>query len=118
MTQPIYQVSDLTDFLDDFGPCPVPILVGIMPLHSHKHAEYLHNEVPGITIPQPIRDAMEKAGDEGAAVGLKLAEELLDEVSAHCQGTYLVPSFGRYDDAAIFVKRIKDKLKQPATAGK
>src|SRR5262249_7244546 len=48
MTQPIYQVSDLTNFLDEFGDCPVPILVGIMPLHSFKHAEYLHNEVPGI----------------------------------------------------------------------
>ncbi|MGH9549514.1 MAG: methylenetetrahydrofolate reductase, partial [Terriglobales bacterium] len=69
MTQPIYQVSDLTDFLDDFGDCPVPILVGVMPLHSHKHAEYLHNEVPGISIPQEIRDAMERAGDDGAKVG-------------------------------------------------
>lgn len=116
MTQPIYQVSDLTDFLDDFGECPVPILVGIMPLHSHKHAEYLHNEVPGITIPQDVRDAMEKAGDEGARVGLELAEELLEKVSSICQGTYLVPSFGRYDDMATLVSRLKGKLKRPAQA--
>jgi homocysteine S-methyltransferase len=112
MTQPIYQLSDLTDFLAEFGPCPVPILVGIMPLNSFKHAEYLHNEVPGISIPQPIRDAMEKAGDEGAKIGLQLAEELLDEIGTICQGTYLVPSFGRYDDMCTLVKRLKDKLKE------
>lgn len=115
MTQPIYQVSDLTNFLEEFGELPVPILVGIMPLHSFKHAEYLHNEVPGITIPQAIRDAMEKAGDEGARVGLQLAEELLEQIKSVCQGTYLVPSFGRYEDMATLVQRIKGKLKERTT---
>jgi methionine synthase I (cobalamin-dependent)/5,10-methylenetetrahydrofolate reductase len=115
MTQPIYQVSDLTDFLDAFGPLPVPILVGIMPLHSFKHAEYLHNEVPGISIPAPIRAAMDAAGDEGAKIGLHQAELLLDELKDICQGTYLVPSFGRYDDMALLVKRIKSKLSAKQT---
>lgn len=110
MTQPIYQVSDLTDFLDEYGECPVPILVGIMPLHSSKHAEYLHNEVPGITIPKPIREAMSKAGDQGAAVGLELAQELLEQLRGLCQGTYLVPSFGRYEDMCTLVTRLKQKL--------
>ena len=110
MTQPIYQVSDLTDFLDDFGECPKPILVGIMPLHSSKHAEYLHNEVPGITIPKEIREAMAKAGEQGAKVGLELAEELLEKVQDVCQGTYLVPSFGRYDDMCTLVKRLKKSM--------
>lgn len=119
MTQPIYELRDLTDFLDEFGDPRVPILVGIMPLHSSKHAEYLHNEVPGITIPEPIRKAMEKAGDEGAQVGLQLAEELLDQLGTICQGTYLVPSFGRYDDMSTLVKRLKGKLKEktPTRAG-
>jgi methionine synthase / methylenetetrahydrofolate reductase(NADPH) len=107
MTQPIYQPSDLTDFLDDFGNCPVPILVGIMPLHSFKHAEYLHNEVPGITIPEPVRRAMEKAGEEGAQVGLQLAEELMTEIRPICSGVYIVPSFGRYDDMCTLVQRMK-----------
>jgi methionine synthase / methylenetetrahydrofolate reductase(NADPH) len=116
MTQPIYQVSDLTDFLDEFGPLPIPLLVGIMPLHSFKHAEYLHNEVPGISIPQNIRDAMEKAGDEGSMVGLELAEELLEEVKSMCQGTYLVPSFGRYEEMATLVRRLKAKSKFKSAA--
>lgn len=110
MTQPIYQVNDLTDFLDEYGECPVPILVGIMPLHSSKHAEYLHNEVPGITIPSKIRQAMAKAGDQGAVVGLELAQALLEQLRGLCQGTYLVPSFGRYDDMCTLVTRLKQKL--------
>ncbi len=110
MTQPIYQVNDLTDFLDEFGECPAPILVGIMPLHSSKHAEYLHNEVPGITIPKKIRQAMAKAGDMGAQVGLELAQALLEQLKSICQGTYLVPSFGRYEDMGILAQRLKQNL--------
>jgi homocysteine S-methyltransferase len=113
MTQPLYQMSDLTDFLDEFGDCPVPILAGIMPLNSFKHAEYLHNEVPGISIPEHIRKAMEKAGENGAQVGLSLAEELLNELKSLCQGTYLVPSFGRYDEMCELIKRIKAKNLTP-----
>lgn len=111
MTQPIYRTSDLTDFLDEMGGSPIPVLVGIMPLHSSKHAEYLHNEVPGITIPKHVREAMAKAGDEGAKVGLELAEKLLEEMRDKIEGTYLVPSFGRYDDMAALIKRLKSKVK-------
>lgn len=117
MTQPVYQLSDLTDFFNDFGDCPIPILVGIMPLHSSKHAEYLHNEVPGISIPKHIREAMEKAGDSGAKVGLALAEDLLEEVRPYCQGTYLVPSFGRYDDMCSLVRKLKARKGVTAVAG-
>lgn len=116
MTQPIYQMSDLTDFLDDFGPCPIPILAGIMPLHSSKHAEYLHNEVPGITIPEHVRDAMAKAGEDGAAIGIRLSEELVEEIRPIIAGIYLVPSFGRYDDICGMVQRLKASA--PTTAAR
>lgn len=107
MTQPIYQLTDLTDFLDDFGKVDIPILVGIMPLNSFKHAEYLHNEVPGISIPEHVRKAMEKAGDEGARVGVELSEELIEEIRHVIAGIYIVPSFGRYDDICGMVRRLK-----------
>ena len=118
MTQPIYRLSDWTDFLEEFGECPLPVLVGIMPLHSFKHAESLHNEVPGISIPEHIRAAMEKAGDDGARIGLELAEELLTEMAPYCQGTYLVPSFGRHDDMCGLVHRLKARYSSPVAAGK
>ncbi len=109
MTQPIYELSDLTAFLEDFGDVPVPILVGVMPLHSAKHAEYLHNEVPGITIPAHVRSAMQTAGEEGARVGLELAGKLIEELRCVVRGIYLVPSFGRYDDMCTLVSSIKDR---------
>lgn len=114
MTQPLYQLSDLTDFLDDFGDCPIPIVAGIMPLNSFKHAEYLHNEVPGITIPQHVRDQMLKAGDEGARVGLELSTELLEEIRPLISGVYLVPSFGRYDDICQLTRKLKAESVVPA----
>ncbi len=107
MTQPIYEKSDLTNFLDAFGECPKPLLIGIMPLHSFRHAEYLHNEVPGISIPEKLRKQMEKAQEQGAEVGLELAMELLEEIRSLCQGVYLVPSFGRYDDMCKLLSKIK-----------
>lgn len=116
MTQPIYQLSDLTDFLDDYGNVPIPILAGIMPLHSFKHAEYLHNEVPGISIPEHVRKAMEKAGDEGARVGIELAEELLEELRPIIAGVYMVPSFGRNDDICSLVSKIKKGSKQTVSS--
>jgi methionine synthase I (cobalamin-dependent)/5,10-methylenetetrahydrofolate reductase len=115
MTQPLYQLSDLTDFLDDFGPVNVPILAGIMPLNSFKHAEYLHNEVPGISIPDHIRKAMEKAGDEGARVGVELSEQLIEELRPLIAGIYAVPSFGRYDDICNMVRRLKAHAPKAAT---
>ncbi len=118
MTQPLYQLSDLTDFLEDFGDCPIPILAGIMPLNSFKHAEYLHNEVPGITIPERVRKAMEKAGDQGARVGIELSEELLDEIRPYIAGVYLVPSFGRYDDICKLTSKLKPaRAKAASNAG-
>jgi 5,10-methylenetetrahydrofolate reductase len=118
MTQPIYQIGDLTDFLDEFGDCPVPILAGVMPLNSHKHAEYLHNEVPGISIPEKVRDAMKEAGDDGARVGIELAEDLLKEVAKVCQGTYLVPSFGRYDEMCQLIQKVRKNVEKAAPAVK
>jgi methionine synthase / methylenetetrahydrofolate reductase(NADPH) len=117
MTQPLYQLSDLTDFLNDYGPVPIPILAGIMPLHSFKHAEYLHNEVPGITIPDRVRSKMEKAGDEGEHIGIELAEELIEELRPLIAGIYAVPSFGRYDNTCNMVRRLKaGAQKAPARA--
>lgn len=108
MTQPLYQLSDLTDFLEDFGDCPIPLVAGIMPLNSFKHAEYLHNEVPGITIPDHVRKEMSVSGEEGARVGLELAEELLAEIKPLLAGVYLVPSFGRYGDICALTRKLKN----------
>ncbi len=106
MTQPLYAQEPLLRLLDRMhGPPPVPILLGLMPLYSYRHALYLHAEVPGISIPEEVREAMRKAGEHGLEVGLALAEELLERLRPAVHGVYLVPSFGKVAPIAALLRR-------------
>ncbi|GAC1618407.1 MAG: bifunctional homocysteine S-methyltransferase/methylenetetrahydrofolate reductase [Ktedonobacteraceae bacterium] len=109
MTQPIYEIAPLVRFLQRAGTPPIPLLLGCIPLHSSRHAEYLHNEVPGITIPDSVRTRMREAGERGHEEGLKLAQELLEEARAMIQGVYLMPSYGRYDVVSTLTNMLKKK---------
>lgn len=101
MTQPIFDVEVWTRFLEYFGAeIPVPLLVGILPLQSTRHAEFLHNEVPGITLTSRARARMREAGPNGRREGVAMAQELLHDLRPLAQGIYLMPSFGRYEVAA------------------
>ena len=84
MTQPLYSIEQVESMLAEarrrFGPggIPVPILLGVLPLVSTRHAEFLHNEVPGITIPDEAREAMRAAGERGSEVGIEMADASAD----------------------------------------
>jgi len=106
MTQPLYELEPLLRFLDIVKP-DVPILLGILPLVSFKHAQFLHNEVPGISVPDGIRRAMEKAGDKSARVGGELAGEFIDKARRFVTGVYLMPSFGRFETCIEIVENLK-----------
>jgi len=116
MTQPLYSVAQVEAMLDractTFGPggFPIPVLLGVLPLHSSRHAEFLHNEVPGITIPEEQRAAMRDAGARGAEVGLEMAVDLLERTEELVQGTYIMPSFGRYELSAELVRRLRARM--------
>jgi len=99
-----------------FGPrgFPVPVLLGVLPLVSTRHAEFLHNEVPGITIPDEARAAMQAAGERGSEVGIEMADRLLAAMESEVTGTYIMPSFGRYEQCAELVRRIR--ARHPAVA--
>ena len=113
MTQPLYSAEQVESMLArarqvfGHGGFPVPVLLGVLPLHSARHAEFLHNEVPGITIPDEQRAAMHAAGKRGAEVGLEMAMNLLALSESHVAGTYIMPSFGRYELAAELVRRLR-----------
>lgn len=116
MTQPIYELTPLTRFLERVGKPPIPLILGCIPLHSTRHAEFLHNEVPGITIPENVRAQMRAAGEHGHEEGLRLAQELLTEAHSLVQGVYLLPSYGRYDIVARLAKMLKKPtINQSAT---
>jgi methionine synthase / methylenetetrahydrofolate reductase (NADH) len=113
MTQPLYSIVQVESMLAEarrrFGPrgMPVPILLGVLPLVSTRHAEFLHNEVPGITIPDEARAVMRAAGERGSEVGIELADDLLTAMEDEVAGTYIMPSFGRYEGCAELVRRIR-----------
>jgi len=108
MTQPVYEVGAWERFLERLGGMPsIPILIGILPLQSFRHAEFLHNEVPGIQVPEPIRRRLHDAGNEGQKVGVELARELLHACRAHANGVYLMPSFGRYENCLEVLEGVR-----------
>ncbi len=110
LTQPIYQPELLQTFLsryeDQHGPLEVPLLVGYLPLATSRHAAFLHNEVPGITIPEEIRRRMEAAGENSYQEGIKIAIELIEQTREHSRGVYLMPAFNRFDVVAEIIEAI------------
>ncbi|MCX7808801.1 MAG: methylenetetrahydrofolate reductase, partial [Deltaproteobacteria bacterium] len=98
-TQPVYDPAVLDRFLREISDLPVKVLVGILPLASYKNAEFLHNEVPGMSVPFEIRERMRKAGSGEAArkEGVRIAREMLDAVKSRVHGVYIMPPLGRYE---------------------
>jgi homocysteine S-methyltransferase len=98
MTQPVYDPVVLERFLSDIKHLDLPVLVGLLPLASHRNAEFLHNEVPGMAVPDDIRARMRDAGSgpEARAEGVAIAQETLMNVKDEVVGAYIMPPFGRY----------------------
>ena len=101
MTQPVFDPRLLARFLEALGEPPIPLLVGILPLYSYRNAEFLHNEVPGMRVPDAVRERMRAAtGKESARrEGIAVAREALAGVRGlrGVAGAYVMPPFGRYD---------------------
>ena len=109
MSQPLYERETLERFFAKTGPLPIPFLLGVLPLQSSRHAEFMHNEVPGIVVPQELRDRMRRAGENGIAEGLQQARELLEQTKDLVEGVYLMPSFGRYEVVAELVRWLRGR---------
>ncbi len=96
-TQPVFDVRILEEFLKLISHLEIPLIVSVLPLYNYRHTEFLHNEVPGIEIPDLIRERMKKVGDKGAEEGAEIARELLSQLKGLVQGVSLMPPFKRYD---------------------
>jgi homocysteine S-methyltransferase len=99
MTQPVYDPKVLDRFLTDCAPLGLPVLVGLLPLASYRNAEFLHNEVPGMQVPDAVRERMRKAGSGAAArrEGVAIAREMLAVVRGRVAGAYIMPPLERYE---------------------
>lgn len=118
MTQPVYDPRTLDRFLDDIAPLGLPVMVGILPLASARNAEFLHNEVPGMSIPAEYRERMAKvgAGPAARAEGIKIAQEALAAVKDRVAGVYIMPPFNRVDSALAVLDVVRDRWQPAAPA--
>lgn len=122
MTQPIYEMATWREFVNIYeqrhGPVPVPVMLGIMPLQSHRHTEFLYNEVPGIRPTEAIRERMRLAGPDGRTEGVRISQELLLEARDEVHGVYIMPSFHRYEVAAEVMEVVRDRSLTAALPGR
>jgi methionine synthase I (cobalamin-dependent)/5,10-methylenetetrahydrofolate reductase len=101
MTQALFDLEGLELFRKRLGGSwPVPVLAGVWPLRSHAMALRLHNEVPGISVPDRVLDALRDAGADAPAVGLQLAREFLASLHGRVAGVYVIPPF-KQPEAAL-----------------
>ncbi|MBI4339549.1 MAG: methylenetetrahydrofolate reductase, partial [Chloroflexi bacterium] len=99
-TQGVFDPEAVERLHRKLGGFPLPVIMCVLPLRSYRHAEFLHNEVPGIVVPEAMRQRMKDAGKRSAEEGVAMAQELLRAVRDRIAGVYFVPSFGHYEVVA------------------
>ncbi len=95
-TQPVFEMKTLETFLKRIDRLNTPVMLGVIPLRSYKHADFLHNEVPGMRIPDRFRELMRAAGANAPKVGTKLAIDFVKEAKSCVAGIYMMPPFQKY----------------------
>lgn len=108
-TQPVYSKATVDDMLELTRDIDAPILLGILPLVSSRNAEFLHNEFPGISIPDDIRARMRAASgkEQGIQEGIEIAWELIAYAYPHFAGIYIMPPFNKYEIAVELIRRMR-----------
>lgn len=118
LTQPIYSVHQVEEIYQATKHLSTPIFLGIMPLTSYRNAEFIHHEVPGITLPESVLQAMAKVGDDRVQAeleGIAIAKELVEAAMERFNGIYLITPFLRYNMTAEltqFIRTIDAKQKE------
>ncbi|MDE3152929.1 MAG: bifunctional homocysteine S-methyltransferase/methylenetetrahydrofolate reductase [Gemmatimonadota bacterium] len=101
ITQPVFDAAQLERFLARIAHVRIPVVAGIWPLVSARNAEFLANEVPGVTVPDDIlarmRRANERSRDHAVAEGIAIAREMLERVRPLVQGAQVSAPFGKVE---------------------
>jgi homocysteine S-methyltransferase len=101
VTQPVFDATQLENFLRRTEGARIPIVAGIWPLVSVRNAEFLANEVPGVSVPDAViarmRAAGEKSKEHAIAEGIAIAREMLDRVRGAVQGVQVSAPFGKVE---------------------
>ncbi len=103
ITQPVFDVALLEQFLERIEPYRLPILAGVWPLASLRNAEFLHNEVPGARIPEEVMERMRRAQEvspeRAREEGIAIAQEVVLRIKDKVQGIQVSPPLGQYEAA-------------------
>ncbi len=106
MTQPVFDIALVKQTAQALKPLGIPVFVGVMPLLHSRNAEFLHNEVPGISIPDSVREKLRNIEETRATeIGLAFAKELRDEILTHFRGVYLITPFLRYEMSVALIPK-------------
>jgi homocysteine S-methyltransferase len=96
MTQILFDLDYLDGFLERFGgPSPIPLLVGVWPIRSLELAVRVHNETPGIVVPEHVQERYRAAGPNAPQVGIDLVHGLIERARDVAAGVYVVAPFRR-----------------------
>jgi methionine synthase I (cobalamin-dependent)/5,10-methylenetetrahydrofolate reductase len=93
MTQILFDLESLAAFRDRIGGWPVPVLVGVWPIRTTETLIRVHNETPGIVVPEHVQERYRAAGAGARDVGLALGQELIDGARGLAQGVYVMAPF-------------------------
>ena len=108
MTQPVFDRQLVKTMFERTRHLGIPILTGVWPLLNGRNTEFLHNEVPGIIIPDPVRSQMAgKEGPEGRRIGTTIAKEVAESILEYFPGVYLITPFLAYDTTAELAQHIR-----------
>lgn len=107
-TQPVFEASVAEEAAETCRKLGVPVFIGLMPLKNQRHTEFMHNEVPGVRVPEWLRKRMAEAtSDEDALeVGIEEAQNLARQIRTCGQGLYLMPPFGSAEIASRVIQAI------------
>lgn len=111
LTQPIYDVALIGEVYEATKHLEQPIFIGIMPLVSKRNADFLHFEVPGITLPEEVRQRMDGHDTQESAIeeGIRISQELIDAAMKYFNGIYLITPFLKYEITENLVNYVKEK---------
>jgi methionine synthase / methylenetetrahydrofolate reductase(NADPH) len=101
ITQPVFDFDVLEHFLDRIAHLRLPVVAGIWPLLSYRNAQFMNNEVPGVSVPEEViermRIASEKSKEHGMREGVAIARETLARVRERVAGVQVSAPLGRVD---------------------
>ncbi|RMD93042.1 MAG: bifunctional homocysteine S-methyltransferase/methylenetetrahydrofolate reductase [Calditrichaeota bacterium] len=112
ITQPVFDPQVLLDFLEKIEHVRIPILAGIWPLVSYRNAEFMNNEIPGISVPDEYMERMQKAQEispEAAREeGIRIAQEAIIKLKGHVEGFEINAPFGKIDSPIKVLSILKE----------